>query len=311
MQDGPPGQYNQCMSLTRRTVLAAASVAIVRGQQNRDELQIRARSGLRIKQYGDSQRPAIAVFLPSFAAPAAVIEMPEHAWRRVREDNGQSWFYKMYGADASQEGKVSWTSTTDMLAFKMETPSGFKLNGSAKLSDSGIAVIYEIISNSERQLSAVQAVTCVKLYRPFTDVFLERTFVHDESSLQPIAAETPERLTKNAEEWLPCRYICRVGGGTTAYRVEKLDGVTRYFRSRSADAPFIATESDPAGWTACTFSRNADSVFTNPARTCHHSDPISLSVSDGRASHGVNVLMMRGTPSDAWKRVANELKTKA
>ena len=299
------------MSLTRRTVLAAAGVAIARGQRNREELQITGRSGLRIEQHGDSQRPAIAVFLPSLATPAAVIEMPEHAWRRVREDHGQSWFYKMYGADASLEGKVSWTSTTDMLAFKMETPSGFKLNGSAKLSDNGIAVIYEILSSSERQLAAVQAVTCVKLYRPFTDVFLERTFVHDESGIQPIATETPERLAKNAEEWLPCRYICRVGGGTTAYKVEKLDGVTRYFRSRPVDAPFIASESDPAGWTACTFSRNADSVFTNPARTCHHADPISLSVSDGRASHGVNVLMVRGTPSDAWKRVARELKTKA
>lgn len=299
------------MLFTRRTILAAAGVAIARGQRNRDELQIRARSGLRIKQYGDSQRPAIAVFLPSLNAPAAVIEMPEHAWRRVREDNDQSWFYKMYGTDAALKGKVSWTSTTDMLAFKMETPSGFKLNGSAKLSDNGIAVIYEILSGSERQLAAVQAVTCVKLYRPFTDVFLERTLVHDESGLKLIATETPERLTKNAEEWLPCRYICRVGGGTTAYRVEKLDGVTRYFRSRPADAPFIATGSDPAGWTACTFSQNADSVFTNPARTCHHADPISLSVSDGRASHGVNVLMVHGSPSDAWNRVAKELKTKA
>ena len=274
-------------------------------------MQIRARSGLRIKQYGDSQRPAIAVFLPSLAAPAAVIEMPEHGWRRVREKNDQSWFYKMYGADASLEAKVSWTLATDMLAFKMETPSGFKLNGSVKLSDNRIALSYEILSNSERQLAAVQAVTCVKLYRPFTDVFLERTFVHDESGLQPIATETPERLAKNAEEWLPCRYICRVGGGTTAYRVEKLDGVTRYFRSRPADAPFIATESNPAGWTACTFSRDADSVFTNPARTCHHADPISLAVTDGRASYIVNVLMVRGTPSDAWKRLVKELKTKA
>jgi hypothetical protein len=299
------------MSLTRRTVLAAAGVAIARGQRNRGELQISGRSGLRIEQHGDPQRPAIAVFLPSLAAPAAVIEMPEHAWRRVREDNGQAWFYKMYGADASLEGKVSWTSTTDMLAFKMETPSGFKLNGSAKLSDNRIAVTYEILSSAERQLAAVQAVTCVKLYRPFTDVFLQRTFVHDELGLQPIATETPERLTKNAEEWLPCRYISRVGGGTTAYKVEKLDGVTRYFRSRPADAPFIATESAPAGWTACTFSRNADSLFTNPARTCHHADPMSLSVSESRASLGVNVLMVRGTPLEAWKRVARELKTKA
>jgi hypothetical protein len=250
-------------------------------------------------------------FLPSLQAPAAVIEMPEHAWRRVHEDTGQAWFYKMYGADPSLEGKVSWASTADMLAFKMETPSGFNLNGSAKLSDDGIAVMYEILSGSERQLAAVQAVTCVRLYRPFTDVFLQRTFVHDELGLQPIATDTPERLTKNAEEWLPCRYISRVGGGTASYKVEKLDGVTRYFRSRPASAPFIATESDPAGWTACTFSRNADSVFTNPARTCQHADPTSLSVRDGRTSQGVNVLMVRGTPLDAWKRVAKQLKTNA
>ena len=61
------------MSLTRRTVLAAAGVAIARGQRNRDELQVTGRSGLRIEQHGDSQRPAIAVFLPSLAAPVAVI----------------------------------------------------------------------------------------------------------------------------------------------------------------------------------------------------------------------------------------------
>jgi hypothetical protein len=285
-------------------------MAIARGQRNLRELQITSPSGLRIEQHGDSQRPAIAVFLPSLAAPAAVIEMPEHAWRRVRADDRQAWFYKMYGSDASSEGEVVWISTPDMLGFKMETPSGYKLNGSASLSDNRISVMYEILSSPEQQLAAIQAVTCVKLYRPFTDVFLQRTFVHDQLGLQPIATETPERLTKNAEEWLPCRYISRVGGGTTTYKVEKLDGVTRYFRSRPADAAFIATESVPAGWTACTFSRNADSVFTNPARTCHHADPMSLSVSEGRASLGVSVFMVRGTPLDAWKRVARDLKTK-
>jgi hypothetical protein len=185
------------------------------------------------------------------------------------------------------------------------------LKGSAALANDVIAVKYEILSNREREWAAVQAVTCVRLYRPFTDVFLERTFVHEQSGLQPIAIDTPERLTKNAEEWLPCRYIANVGGSQNGYRVERLDGVTRYFRSRPIDAPFIATESAPAGWTACTYSRNGDSVFTNPARTCHHADSQSLSVTDGRASQRVNVLMVRGTSSDAWKRVAGEFKRKA
>jgi hypothetical protein len=96
------------MTMTRRALLAAVGAAIARGQQSRDRLQIVSKSGLRLEQHGDAQLPAIAVFLPSTAAPAAVIEMPEHAWRRAPGANGQSWFYKMYGADASQRGKVSW-----------------------------------------------------------------------------------------------------------------------------------------------------------------------------------------------------------
>ncbi|MBS1874112.1 MAG: hypothetical protein JSU00_12925 [Acidobacteria bacterium] len=292
------------MNLTRRAVLAAAGAAIASGRP-----QITSRSGLRMEQHGDPTRPAIAVFLPSQSAPAAVIEMPEHAWRRVRENDSQAWFYKMYGPD-SKEIKVTWASTPDTLSFRMEAAAGFTLNGGARLTGDRIAIQYEILSASEPRLAAVQAVTCVRLYRPFTDVFLERTFVHDELGLQPIAVATPERLAENAEEWLPCRYISNVGGRATPYKVEKLDGVTRYFRPRPADAPFIATASDPAGWTACTFSPTANSVFTNPARTCHHADPISLSVQDGRASHGVTMLILRGSVADAWKRVSSELRDK-
>jgi hypothetical protein len=42
-------------------------------------------------------------------------------------------------------------------------------------------------------------------------------------------------MKENAEEWLPCRYIAGVGKNlsTNRYRVERLDGVTRYFKSKA------------------------------------------------------------------------------
>jgi hypothetical protein len=51
-------------------------------------------------------------------------------------------------------------------------------------------------------------------------------------------------------------YIARCGEGipATEQRVERQDDVTRYFKSRPADAAFIATESEPGGWTSATHS---------------------------------------------------------
>jgi hypothetical protein len=238
---------------------------------------------------------------------AAVIELPEHAWRKENQSDQQAWFYKMYTSDPALRGqRVEWSKKGNTLSYAMSTASGFRLNCQATLDDEGVAIEYEIVSISVPQVAAAQAVTCVKLYRPFTDVFLERTYVHHREGIEQIAAETPDRLRKNAEEWLPCRYIVRVGKDAPAspYRVENQDGVTRYFKSRAVDVPFLATESEPRGWTAATHTLTADSLFTNPARTCHHTDPIVLAIADGRPRLGLKVYMVRGTPEDAWKVVA-------
>jgi hypothetical protein len=287
-------------------MLTAAAVSFARAQQSENNLSIATASGLRMVQHGDAQRPAVAVFLPSAKEPAAVIEMPEHAWRKEKESDQQTWFYRMYTADPALRGQVGWSKQGNTLSYAMTAASGFRLNCRAALDDEGIAIDYEIVSSSIPQVAAAQAVTCMKLYRPFTDVFLERTYVHHAEGIELIAAETPDRLRKNAEEWLPCRYIVRVGKGAPAapYRVEKQDGVTRYFKSSVADAPFLATESEPHGWTAATHTLTADSVFTNPARTCHHTDPIALGLADGRARLGLKVYMVRGTPEDAWNIIA-------
>ena len=86
--------------------------------------------------------------------------------------------------------------------------------------------------------------------------------------------------------------------------MERLDGVTRYFKSRAADAAFVATESQPGGWTAATHAVNCDSVFTNPARTCQHADPLALSVTNGRAILRLKVYVLKGTVKELWDLVA-------
>jgi|GEM_PF-6337026 len=265
-----------------------------------------AEPGIRIARHGEPQRPAIAVFLPDVESPSAVIEMPEHAWRKEKPGDEPQWFYKMYGSDPSLRGRVEWSNTAAALSFAMQTPSGFELRSTATAEADGVSIVHEVLHEAVPALAAIEAVTCVKLYRPFTDVFLDRTFVHRPEGLELIASDAPGRSGKNAEEWLPCRYIARVGKNAPAqpYRAEKEGGVTRHFKSSAADVAFLATESSPAGWTAATFARDCDSVFTNPARTCHHADPVAKNATGGRTRLRLKVFFVRGTATEAWRHVA-------
>jgi hypothetical protein len=292
--------------ITRRSVLGALVCPLAFGQIGDREYVVSARSGLRFERHGDPSRPALALFIPGQDAPAAIIEMPEHAWRKESRSGEQLWFYKMYTADDAFRGKVRWSKTNDTLSYSMETPSGFVLNARARLETDGVSINYDVLSPTRGPLATIMAPTCVKLYRPFTDVFLERTFVHHPKGLDLIASETPERLSMNAEEWLPIRYIVSVGEGTAGGqgRRERLEGVTRYFKSKAADVAFIATESQPKGWVAATHGLGCPSLFTNPARTCHHADPRVENVADGKAQLRLKVYMVRASLEELWRRVA-------
>lgn len=290
----------------RQLIIAASGLSAAQGQVNPDRLAVTSSSGLRLERYGDPQRPTIALFLPHLKDPSAVIEMPEHAWRKKTLTAEQSWFYKMYTSDPNLKGDVNWGKDGDTISFAMKTPSGIGLNTKASLDTDGVAITHEVAGGTETTWAAVEATTCVKLYRPFIDVFLERTYVHHPEGLELIASETPDRLAKNAEDWLPCRYIvsCDKKAPPPAKRIERLEGVTRYFKSRAADMAFIATESQPTGWIAATHSVDCSSIFTNPARTCHHADPRAESIRDGRALLRLKVYMFKGTLRDSWDLVA-------
>ena len=295
------------MRMTRRQLVSAAlSAGVGMGQSTREGFEVKSPSGLMLARHGDPQRPSVALFLPGDTNPSAVIEMPEHAWRKRKATDDQAWFYRMYSSDPSLKGEVKWRTSGNTVSYEMKTPSGFRLNSRASLESDGVAITHEVVHESEPILAVIEAPTCVKLYRPFTDVFLERTYVHHPEGLELIASETPERFGKNAEEWLPCRYIVQCGIDSKApdKRVERLDGVTRYFKSRAADIPFLPTESQPGGWTAATHSIGCPALFTNPARTCHHADPRAQSGRGGRTSLALKLYIVKGTPRDAWDLVS-------
>src|SRR4051794_23479579 len=106
------------MEFTRRQALAALAAR---------PFSVTAPSGLRLEMHGNPERPSVAVFLPGAKAPAAIIEMPEHAWRKENPADEPLWFYKMYSSDPKLQGEVIWTADAHSLSYTMKTPSGFTL----------------------------------------------------------------------------------------------------------------------------------------------------------------------------------------
>ncbi len=124
-------------------------------------------SKLTLEINGDPQRPTLALRLPHVEHPSILIEMPEHAWWKKKTDEEPVWFYKMYSADPALHGKAAWVKTADALSYRMETPSGFTLQSTARLESDGLAITHTITSPSIKSIAEIQAPTCIKLYRPF------------------------------------------------------------------------------------------------------------------------------------------------
>ena len=163
------------LKISRRSLLAAGAAQFALSQENAPLTVTETRSGVRLERFGNPQRPAVALFLPQVQDPSVVIEMPEHAWRKAVPDGQQEWFYKMYSSDPAFRGQVEWAQSENRLGFTMTTPSGYVLRSHATLQVDGLEIVHEISHESVQRHAAVEAPTCVKLYRPFTDVFLDRT----------------------------------------------------------------------------------------------------------------------------------------
>jgi hypothetical protein len=302
------------MEITRREALLLPALGVVRlaRAQAANELSVTNSAGVTIRPFENRSMPAVSLSLPGRTNQiAAVIEMPEHAYTKLGKTDDPVWFYRMYTNDAHLKAAPQWTRDANALAYRLDTPSGFALRAQAALDKDGITIAYQLTNPAATSYAEFQAPTCIKLYHPFTDVFLERTYVHHSNGLDLLASETPERLAKNAEEWLPCRYIVRSSpdAAPPPARMERQpDGITRYYKQRAADASFLATESSPAGWVAATHSLDSPDVWTNPARTCHHADTGVALGANATAQMALKLYVMRGGSREAWNTVAERTR---
>jgi hypothetical protein len=252
----------------------------------------------------------LSITLPGQDAPAVGIELPEHAWGRPRGTSEQRWFYRMYGAEAALRPPVRWERRAGTLRSSLATPTEVHIETTVMIQEDGLRMIHRLENHGDTDYEQVQAPTCIKLYRPFTDVFLERTYVHHPDGLELLASESPERFRMNAEEWLPVRYVvrCAPPAVTPERRVERprdeRDRVVRRHKLRLADAPFIATASSPPGWVAASHTLETPSIFTNPARTCHHVDPAAPLAPGGAASLALKLYLIKGSAAEAWRLVS-------
>jgi len=164
--------------LTRReAILFAASAATQAAiaQSASAGLSVTNSQGVRIVPYGpygNQSIPALSVLLPSRGNEvAAVVEMPEHAWRKRTKADEPEWFYRMYTNDTRLKGTLNWTRDKNTLNYRMSLPSGVGLNAKATLDADGLGIEYQIVNPDNVAFAEAQAPTCIKLYHPFTDVF--------------------------------------------------------------------------------------------------------------------------------------------
>src|SRR5205823_12146859 len=130
------------------------------------QLETTNRAGLRIMPHGNGAVPALDIFLPGASSAAAVIEMPEHAWRRAGKNDEPRWFYRMYTRDAQVQGRPQWTRQGNVLSYRMALPSGVTMSARATLDETGVTIDYEIANPDKVAFDETQAPTCIKLYRP-------------------------------------------------------------------------------------------------------------------------------------------------
>jgi hypothetical protein len=259
--------------------------------------------GCRVVLRSTDLLPVLDIFLPGLEHHRSiVIEVPEHAWYRTAPSARQTWIVEQSPgtrplAPFTWETHSTWAGCTVVLS------SGFSIGVIIAVDDRSVDITYKLISTLPMAIYEARISTCVKLYRPFMDIFLERTFIHGTMGIDLLAAETPTRLNMNAEEWLPCRYIASSFPSSplpSTARVSEEEHAVHYFRQGPADASFIATEATCSKWVAASYARTPSYIWTNPARTCHHLDwGVSLSET-GIGEISQRLYILRGTAQDVW-----------
>jgi hypothetical protein len=234
------------------------------------------------------------------------IEFPEHSWGRVRTTKQVRRFYLVSSQRKDELIDPYWRQDANALQYDANFKSGGRFTATAQLEPDGVRINYVFVNGTETDYEEVQAPTCIKLYSNLYDLFLERTYVHHKDGFDLLASETPERLRMTKEQWLPCRYLVPYTLPVVPpekHIEKKEDGITWYRKRRQVDVPLIATVSHDGKWVAATHTLDTPNIWTNPERTCHHTDPGTALGPHKTATLSLKVYLIRGSLSDGWTRI--------
>jgi len=235
------------------------------------------------------------------------IEFPEHVTGLNRQRNAVEHLYLVSRGDDNYRTLPVWKKEGNALLYETQINGNIRMIAKAKLDSAGITYTYTFTNLSDISYQNLQAVTCVKLYSVFSDTLLERTYVHHADGFDLLASETPQRLTMPLDKWLPCRYLVSYSWPVVPKKIDKgEDSITRYYKSKKADKPFIATYSHDKKWIAATYTAETGNLWTNPERTCQHADPSITLHAHETKSLVLKTFLFKGSPEMLLKYIAKE-----
>jgi hypothetical protein len=269
---------------------------------------IDANSGLRLIVV-NKEFPLLKILLPgqSNSERGIEVEFPEHVTGLNKHTDEIEHLYLVTRGALNKRTLPAWKKEGKVITYETTLNGNVKMVAKAALESDGVRYSYTLSNLSNISYQNLQAVTCVKLYSVFSDTLLERTYVHHHSGFDLLASETPERLTMSLGKWLPCRYLVSYSWPISPKRTDKgEDLITRYYKSRKADQPFIATLSHDKKWVAATYTFATGNLWTNPERSCQHADPsISLGAHEMKTLR-LTTFIYKGTLDELLQHVASE-----
>jgi hypothetical protein len=303
------------LSITKKNKIARLFLLVVwsipcavKTNAQNELILVHPESGIRLVAV-NMEYPLLKILLPNqpFTERGIEVEFPEHVTGVMQQSNTIEHLYLVTRGDRNKRTLPTWRIDGNALVYETELNGDVKMIARARLEPNGVHYSYQFTNHSGISYQKFQAVTCVKLYDGFSDVLLERTYVHHPDGFDLLASETPERLNMPLQEWLPCRYLVSYSWPVPSKRMQKdEDSITRYTKSRKADKPLLATLSQDKKWIAATYTSETGNLWTNPERSCQHADP-STSLNPGETkSLRLTTFLCKGTLDQLLKLVNDE-----
>lgn len=266
-----------------------------------NDLVVRNSTGMQLMVAEQNTQPTLRIVLPGHPASDRAIEIifPEHLTVRPRGDTDA---YQLYMFQPGQSGEAPlWRRSERSLEYERNIPGACNMLARATLEEDGVRFHFRLRNQSDMTYDLVYVPIDPRLTSQFHDVRLERTYVHHADGFDLLASETPKRLTMPLNQWLPSRYLASFTWPIPSQLAESRDGIMYYNKSRTVDAPFIATLSQDSSWVVASFTRNTGNVWSNPELTCQHVDPQAALSPGEEATLETKVLVTRGSLEDAFK----------